>query len=260
MSLPRWKAAVWLPGAALLMLVPMLVDAQTGPDLSEFKTVDNAVQTKIRKAATTSQVGSPGYLGVLLSTDGGKLTVSDVEENSPAAKAGLKNGDVVTQVDGKVIKSGEVFRGLMQGKAAGEKVEFSVQRGKETVKLTAVLIATSRAMVPNQQKGVIGVTVEETKDGIGILLKSVTAAGPAEKAGLKSGDVLLKLDGKQLDLPARLNEMLGDRKPGDSVVLTVKNENADKDVKITLIADTGFGGKGKGKGGFGKKGGGGGVP
>src|SRR5262245_29277539 len=126
MSLPRWKAAVWLTGAALLMLVPMLVDAQTGPDLSEFKTVDTAVTTKIRKATATTQVGSPGYLGVLLSSDGGKLTVSDVEENSPAAKAGLKSGDVVTKVDGKSIKGGDAFRGLMQGKAAGEKVEFSV--------------------------------------------------------------------------------------------------------------------------------------
>src|SRR4029079_6882848 len=105
----------------------VLVDAQTGPDLSEFKTVDTAIQTKNRKAATTSQAGSPGYLGVLLSTDGGKLTVSDVEDNSPAATAGLKRGDVVTQVDGKAVKNGEVFRGLMQEKSAGEKVAFSVQ-------------------------------------------------------------------------------------------------------------------------------------
>ena len=81
--LPRWKVAVWLSGSAMLLLAPLLVDAQSGPDLSDFKTVDTAVTTKIRKSTTTAQAGSPGYLGVLLSTDGGKLKVSDVEDNCP---------------------------------------------------------------------------------------------------------------------------------------------------------------------------------
>lgn len=253
----RWKFTLWLTGSALLMAAPLWVDAQQGPDLSEFKTVDTAVTTKIRKL-TTTQAGSPGYLGVLLNTDGGKLTVSDIEDNSPAAKAGLRPGDVVSQVDGKAIKGADAFRSLMQSRVAGEKVEFTVQRAKETVKLTATMMATSRMMTPNEKRGTIGVTVEETKDGVGISLKSLITNGPAEKAGLKVGDVLLKLEGKALDLPTRLGEMLGDRKPGDSVTLLVKGEKEDKEVKLTLAVDTPGLGKGKGKGGFGKKGGGGG--
>lgn len=256
MSLPRWKVAVWLAGSAMLMVVPLLVDAQPGPDLSEFKTVENAVTTKIRKGSAT-QAGSPGYLGVLISLEKGKLTVGEVEDNSPAEKAGLKKGDHILKVDGKAIKSADVFRSLMQAKLSGEKVELSVERGKETMTLSPALIATSRMMTPNQQKGGIGVTVEETKDGIGIQLKSVNANGPAEEAGLKIGDVLLKLDGKMLDQPTRLGEMLGDRKPGDSVTLMVKNDNAQREVKLTLIADIGGFGKGKGGKGGGKKGGGG---
>ena len=46
-------------------------------------------------------------------------------------------------------------------------------------------------------------------------LKSVTAGGPAEKAGLKAGDILLKLEGKELDANARLADLIADKKPGD---------------------------------------------
>ncbi len=254
-SLPRTKVAFWLTGSAILLLLPLLVDAQTGPDLAEFKTVENAVTTKIRKV-TTTQVGSPGYLGVLLNAIDGKLIVSDVADNSPAAYAGLKNGDVVVEVDGKEVKDADVFRGLMQGRLVGEKTEIRVQRGKDKMTLSATLAATSRMMTPSQQRATIGVTVEETKDAVGIALKSVVAGGAAEKAGLKAGDIILKLDGKELDQPNRLSEMLGDRKPGDSVTLLVKNENANKEIKVTLVPDTGGFGKGKGKGGFKKSGGG----
>ena len=253
-TVPRWKTAVWLTAASLLFLAP-LVDAQNGPDLSEFKTVDNAVTTKIRKS-TVSQAGSPGYLGVLVSMDGGKLVISDVEDNSPAAKAGLRTGDVIVQVDGKAIKAPDAFRSAMQGHLAGDKVEITVQRGNEQVKLSPSLMATSRIMTPNQQRGAIGATAEETKDGVGIALKTVTATGPAEKAGLKVGDILLKLDGKALDLPSRLTELIADRKPGDMITLLVKNEEKDKDVEVTLSNEIAVG-KGKGKGGFKGKGGGG---
>ncbi len=256
-SLPRWKVAVWFAGSACLLLLPLLVDAQPepkGPDLTEFKTVENAITAKIKKASLT-QVGSPGYLGVLVGAEAGKLVVSDVEDNSPAAKAGLKAGDVLLEVEGKKVKSMDVFRSILQAKTAGEKLDMSVRRGDDTMTLTANLMATSRVLTPNQQRVVIGVTIEEPKDGAGIALKSVNNGGPADKAGLKAGDVLLKLDGKALDFNVPLANALENRKPGDTVTFLVKPKDAkeNKDVKVTLTADA----PGKG-GGKGKKGGGGG--
>jgi len=161
------------------------------------------------------------------------LIVDDVEETRSVLRRvlqlrGYASADKavirLVQVDGKAIKAPDAFRSAMQGHLAGDKVEITVQRGNEQVKLSPSLMATSRIMTPNQQRGAIGATAEETKDGVGIALKTVTATGPAEKAGLKVGDILLKLDGKALDLPSRLTELIADRKPGDMITLLVKND------------------------------------
>ena len=94
-------------------------------------------------------------------------------------------------------------------------------------------------------------------DGIGVTLKAVTAGMPADKAGLKAGDVILKIDGKMMTAAMRLNDITLQHKPGDVLTLVIKGKEKDKDrdVKVSLAEDTGTVGKGKGKG---LKGGGGG--
>ena len=124
---PRWKLIA--PLAFLLSALPLLAqeaEPKKGSDLGEFKTVDTAVKTTIKKGGT-AQVSSPAYLGVLVAVEGGKLIVGDVEENSPAAKAGLQAGDLVTKLDGKAVKNAEVFRSLLQTKSAGESVKLTIK-------------------------------------------------------------------------------------------------------------------------------------
>lgn len=250
--LSRSRLAYGLILSAVL-LTPLLASAQTGAvkgdaELAGFKTVEDAVTATIKKAAV-AQVGSPGYLGVLVEEKGGKLVVDDVETGSPAAVAGLKAGDVVTKVDGKAIKSAEVFRSLLQVKTAGETVQITVKRGKETTDLSAALIATSRIMQVGQKRAVLGIQVEDAMEE-GVALKSVTAGLPADKAGLKAGDVILKINGKALDLAVKLNDITAQYKPGDTLTLLVRpqGKEKDKEVKVTLVEEAGGFGKGKGKG------------
>jgi hypothetical protein len=97
------------------------------------------------------RVGRRGFIGVTLleitpelrvhfgaPKDGGVL-VSDVQADSPAAKAGLEVGDVITAVDGKrVAWSGDVSRGIRSRKA-GETVSLDVVRGRASRKLTVTV-------------------------------------------------------------------------------------------------------------------------
>jgi M6 family metalloprotease-like protein len=252
--LSRNKIAYWLVLSALV-LTPMSASAQTDDvkgdaGLAGFKTVETAITTTIKKAAI-AQVGSPGYLGVLVEEKGGKLIVGDVEAGSPAEAAGLKTGDVVAKVDGKTVKSSDVFRSLLQVKASGESVTLTIKRGKESTDLSATLMATSRVMQPGQKRAVLGVQAEDADEGIAI--KSVAAGTPAEKAGLKMGDTILKIDGKPINLAARLNDITTQHRPGDTLTLLVlpKGDENEKEVKVTLAAEE-LGGKGKGpKGGGG---------
>ncbi|HZZ77625.1 MAG TPA: PDZ domain-containing protein, partial [Gemmataceae bacterium] len=237
--------------------VPGFAHAQAKDDLSDFKTVATAITTTIRKGAPY-QKGSSGYLGVLVADTDGKLVVGDVEPDSPAADAGLKTGDVITKVDGQAVKTGDVFRSILQSKFAGDGIKISVQRDKETLILSTKMVATSRVMQPGQKRAILGVQIEDIADGEGVTLKSVTDGMPAAKAGLKAGDIILKIDGKLLSGAMRLNDITLQHKPGDVLSLLVKgiNKEKDREVKVTLAEDTGIVGKGKGKGGKGGKGGG----
>ena len=68
----------------------------------------------------------------------------------------------------------------------------------------------------------------------GVLLKSVYPSGPVAKAGLRTGDVIISVDGVEVDDMQSLNYRIATHKPGDSVKLHVGSGKAARDVTVTL--------------------------
>jgi Zn-dependent M28 family amino/carboxypeptidase len=68
----------------------------------------------------------------------------------------------------------------------------------------------------------------------GVLLSGVRAGGPAEQAGLKGGDVIVKFDGVRIDNIYDYTFALRSRKPGQQVRITVKRAGAEQDLLVTL--------------------------
>ena len=139
------------PGAGLL--APRRRSAAPPqPDLSEFRTVDTAVTTRISRAAP--ETTQPAYLGVNLDADkNGRAVVSQVDPNSPAAAAGLAVGDLLTELDGKPVAGPASVRDLLTGKAPGDSVKVVVVRTDKkdekqvkTVETNVALAAVSRPM------------------------------------------------------------------------------------------------------------------
>jgi M6 family metalloprotease-like protein len=61
---------------------------------------------------------------------------------------------------------------------------------------------------------------------------------PADKAGLKEGDLVIKIDGVPLaDAAEKFRQMLADKKPGDAVTLVVKREGKEQEIKVSLVAE-----------------------
>lgn len=219
-------------------------------DLSEFKTVDTAIRTKLSKPAPAT-AGSPGYLGVATSLDAaGRVIISDVDTGSNAASTGLKAGDRVVQVDGKDAKTLDALRTWLQTKSAGDTVKFTVERGKERLEIVAGLAPTSRVMQVGQKRAVLGIQVDDADDGKGAVVKIVTTGLPADKAGIKVGDLILKVNDRPLVDGVKLPNILIDHKPGDVLKLLVKPQAKaeEKELKLTLVPEP-DGGFGKGKGG-----------
>ncbi len=86
-------------------------------DLSEFKTVDKLITTRVTRARP-GPVSLPGYLGINVKADKGALAVSMVQPASPAAKAGIKPGDVVTEAGRPAAVHGDDLRRIAAGQGA----------------------------------------------------------------------------------------------------------------------------------------------
>jgi serine protease Do len=93
-------------------------------------------------------------------------------------------------------------------------------------------------------RGRIGVVITEVSrdvaEGIGLsrpqgaLVSNVESDGPADKAGIEAGDVILKFDGKAIDRSLELPRFVGATKPGSRVPITVWRKGKNVDLQVTV--------------------------
>ena len=101
---------------------------------------------------------------------------------------------------------------------------------------------------------------EAKKDKEGVAITKVTPGSPADKAHLKVGETLLKIDGMGISGPAKLTEALSRKKPGDSVAVTLLLAEKAVDLRMEIVDEPGAdttpranGWMGRGGGGYWKK-------
>jgi serine protease Do len=96
----------------------------------------------------------------------------------------------------------------------------------------------------NVQRGYLGIIPVElnslraqelgSKVGRGIYINEVVEGGASASAGLKKGDVIVKMEGQNVDSDAQMREIIGRRRPGDVIAMTV-NRNGDlRDFRVEL--------------------------
>ncbi|MEZ0485794.1 Do family serine endopeptidase [Fibrella aquatica] len=96
----------------------------------------------------------------------------------------------------------------------------------------------------NVQRGYIGILPREldskiaqevgAKVGRGIYVESVTENGAAKVAGIQKGDVIVKMEGQPLDSDAQMREIVGRRRPGDVLNVTINRGGTEREVKLEL--------------------------
>jgi membrane-associated protease RseP (regulator of RpoE activity) len=77
-----------------------------------------------------------------------------------------------------------------------------------------------------------GVSVERADGGVSVI--RVSRGSPAEEAGFKDGDVITKVDGKEVTTPAELAERIHAHDPGDEVTITYTRDGASNEAKVRL--------------------------
>lgn len=195
--------------------------------------------------------GQPGEGGVRLVA---------VREERAAAKAGLLAEDIVTDVDGKKVTEFEDISNIVADKKPGDKLKVKYKRGAETKEVEVTLLERQGARPPGggaggggaagggagsgattttqpaQPAAYLGLQGQNAEgDDLGAKITEVAKDSPADKAGLKVGDLITALDGKNLIGIQALIIRLRDKKVGDKIKLKYKRGSETKEVEVTLV-------------------------
>lgn len=169
-------------------------------------------------SAVDRQVESDGVVYTCIQTDA-------------AINSGNSGGALVNS-DGKVI-------GINTLKLTGSNVEgigFAIPINS-TLDVINQLIDHKKVLRP--YIGITGIDVDENTAKrydlvVGVYVQSVENFSPAEKAGLKAGDVIIKADGKDITTMDELTEIKNSHQIGDSITLVVNRNGEEKEFSITL--------------------------
>jgi Do/DeqQ family serine protease len=146
------------------------------------------------------------------------VLIARVNEDTPAEKAGLREGDVILAVDGDQVDSVPQLRNKVSLLPVGHEAELQVMRGDDTmtvgVELDALPVqtqtASNRGSGAEDEDGIEGVTVRALTDQLrsrgdipedieGLLVMSVEAGSEAAGEGLRSGDVILEVNTRDVE-------------------------------------------------------------
>ncbi|MFQ5603088.1 MAG: PDZ domain-containing protein [bacterium] len=170
------------------------------------------------------------------------LLITDVVHNSPADDAGLWEDDVIVEFNGKAVAIAKDFSKSVRAHKPGATVKLKIVRDGEekTIEVTLGKLKSQRRYLRRIDENVffisdrpqLGIRVEElnsdlapyfqVEEGDGVLIWEVFEGSPAEKAGLKAGDVITQLD----------EEKISD---AEDLIATLEEYEEDDEVKIKYI-------------------------
>ncbi len=219
-----------------LLAAATLSAAAPAPGWEGYRTVGTAITTTVTRT-NSATAGQSGYLGLHVAPDPkGRLIIGEVADNSPAAKAGARVGDVLLKLDQQSLASPETFRDALQRKSPGDFAHLTVRRGVKAMDLLVTLGATSRPRKVGAQRAVMGIRTREVTDQ-GAPVSAVTSGLPADKAGLKVDDLIVKVANQPLAAGQSVSELLVEKNPGDTVNVVVRRKGEEKTFQVTLAAD-----------------------
>ena len=194
------------------------------------------------------------------------VEVSSLAEDGPAAKAGIKQGDVVLEFNSQPVEGTAQFQRLVRETPAGRQVRITVWRsgGRQTLTATVgenkqpgdgawtfsmpkiqpmpnIEIPHFQMNLQNPMLGIVGESLEREDQlaeffGVqdGVLVRSVKKGSAAEKAGIKAGDVITKVDDSKVTTSAEITRALRGLKSKKTFGVTVVRNKKEMPLTVTM--------------------------
>src|ERR1041385_466204 len=165
--------------------------------------------------------------------------VTQVENNSPASRAGLKVGDVITEVNGKMVNDAGELQVVVGQKEPGTKLDLTLMRDGKEEKLPVTLgtfgknseekTASNEKGKPRWGIGLADLTpdvrqqLQLGESVSGAVVERVMPGSAADNAGLQPGDVITEVNRKPVKSAADVQKALGDIPTGSDVMVLVQS-------------------------------------
>jgi serine protease Do len=192
------------------------------------------------------------------------VEITLVEQDGPADKAGLKVGDVALRYNGQRVEGNEQFARLVRETPPGREVKLEISRAGAT---QTVIVRVAQRKAPRIEWGdppthmdihmpdpprsflqlrgsILGIEAESidgqlaqyfgVKDGV--LVRSVSRGSAAEKAGIRAGDVIMKIEDAHVSTPADISSRLRTLR-GKSAPLGLVRDHKELTVTVAISDD-----------------------
>jgi len=251
-------------GGGVLMAQRNRVLVGQDPETMVFNLEDGRARLGVRLTDVTSEKMQE----LKLAGESGAV-VTEVEKDSPAAKAGLAANDVILEFDGERVRSVAQLRRLVQDTPPGRTVEVKVSRAGQVRSLNVKLEAA-----PSMQKvrefnmpeveipdihmpemnfdffnegPRLGISADDltpqlaahlgVAQGKGVLVLEVNEGSAAEKAGLKAGDCIVKVGADQVNSVSDLHRALRHNSGSEekqNITLTIVRDKREQTLSVQL--------------------------
>ncbi len=196
------------------------------------------------------------------------VEITRVEPDSPAERAGLKPGDVVMQYNGERVAGIEQFSRLVRETPAGREVKLQIYRDGSPLNVSVTVAARRAPQLPyapsplaappplelhlpdiprsfmTWRSSALGIECETLEGQLadyfgvkqGVLVRSVSKGSPAERAGIRAGDVITRVGEAKVATPADLSSRIRMSR-GKPVTLTLVRDHKEMTVTAALDDD-----------------------
>lgn len=202
-----------------------------------------------------------GYLGVVIQpltpklaqhfhvSAGKGILVAQVQRDSPAAKAGLKNGDVITKINDKDVKDVGEFRNYVAMQRPGSVVQLIILRNGEEKKMSVEVgkMPTSKQKKQPEQEQPetkIGLVVQNLTDQLanqlgyqgqkGVVVTQVEDGSPADNAGMETGMLITEVNKTPIENTDQFNKLIKESAKQGSILLRVEFKDMSEYIVIDL--------------------------
>lgn len=169
------------------------------------------------------------------------VVIAAVVPDGPAAEAGVERGDILLKLDDKSVDSVAQLARALDEREPGDEVELTVMHGDDERTLPVTLGEQDGAPylgivpcvgIPGEA---LGVRIGAPGPGAMAMIVEVAPDSPAAEAGLEVGDIVVAVDGQELDSENTLADLIAAHEPGDTVILQSEELGEEAPSEVTVV-------------------------